>query len=192
MPVSLVKGGSASLSRAAINLKQIHIGLGWDARTSPGLAFDLDASLFMLGRDGRVLADEYFIFYGQLNSPCGAVRHTGDNRSGAGDGDDEVIEVNLERLPAKAERLVVTVSIYDADIRRQSFGLVQNAYIRIVNLSSQVELVRFDLSEDYGRETAVIFGEVYRDPSGWSFKALGAGQRGGLEALCHQFGVNVV
>ncbi len=192
MPVSLVKGGSASLSRAAVNLQRILIGLGWDARETPGVDFDLDASLFMLGSNGRVLSDAHFVFYSQLKSPCGSVQHTGDNRSGRGAGDDEAIEVTLPHVPVTVERLVVTVSIYDADTRRQNFGMVQNAYIRIVNLENQVELVRFDLSEDYGRETAMIFGEVYRAQGEWRFKAVGTGQRGGLEALCRQFGVDVV
>ncbi|HNL81613.1 MAG TPA: TerD family protein, partial [Agitococcus sp.] len=175
MALSLQKGGNLSLSKAAPNLTHILIGLGWDVRTTDGAAFDLDASLFMLGENGKVRSDADFIFYNQAKSSCGSVEHTGDNRTGAGDGDDESIKVNLTGVPANVSRLVVTVTIHEADSRRQSFGQVGGAFMRIVNAADSSEIARFDLSEDYSTETAMIFGEVYRHGGEWKFKAVGQG-----------------
>ncbi|HRH92682.1 MAG TPA: TerD family protein [Agitococcus sp.] len=191
MALSLQKGGNLSLSKAAPNLTHILIGLGWDVRTTDGAAFDLDASLFMLGENGKVRSDADFIFYNQAKSTCGSVEHTGDNRTGAGDGDDESIKVNLTGVPANVSRLVVTVTIHEADSRRQSFGQVGGAFMRIVNAADSSEIARFDLSEDYSTETAMIFGEVYRHGGEWKFKAVGQGYSGGLYAMCQQFGVNI-
>ncbi|HMY00660.1 MAG TPA: TerD family protein [Agitococcus sp.] len=191
MALSLQKGGNLSLSKAAPNLTHILIGLGWDVRTTDGAAFDLDASLFMLGENGKVRSDADFIFYNQAKSSCGSVEHTGDNRTGAGDGDDESIKVNLTGVPANVSRLVVTVTIHEADSRRQSFGQVGGAFMRIVNAADSSEIARFDLSEDYSTETAMIFGEVYRHGGEWKFKAVGQGYSGGLYAMCQQFGVNI-
>lgn len=191
MALSLQKGGNLSLSKAAPNLTHILIGLGWDVRTTDGAAFDLDASLFMLGENGKVRSDADFIFYNQAKSTCGSVEHTGDNRTGAGDGDDESIKVNLTGVPANVSRLVVTVTIHEADSRRQSFGQVGGAFMRIVNAADSSEIARFDLSEDYSTETAMIFGEVYRYGGEWKFKAVGQGYSGGLYAMCQQFGVNI-
>lgn len=191
MALSLQKGGNLSLSKAAPNLTHILIGLGWDVRTTDGTAFDLDASLFMLGENGKVRSDADFIFYNQAKSTCGSVEHTGDNRTGAGDGDDESIKVNLTGVPANVSRLVVTVTIHEADSRRQSFGQVGGAFMRIVNAADSSEIARFDLSEDYSTETAMIFGEVYRHGGEWKFKAVGQGYSGGLYAMCQQFGVNI-
>lgn len=191
MALSLQKGGNLSLSKAAPNLTHILIGLGWDVRTTDGAAFDLDASLFMLGENGKVRSDADFIFYNQAKSTCGSVEHTGDNRTGAGDGDDESIKVNLTGVPANVSRLVVTVTIHEADSRRQSFGQVGGAFMRIVNAADNSEIARFDLSEDYSTETAMIFGEVYRHGGEWKFKAVGQGYSGGLYAMCQQFGVNI-
>jgi len=191
MAISLQKGGNLSLSKAAPNLTHILIGLGWDVRTTDGAAFDLDASLFMLGENGKVRSDADFIFYNQAKSSCGSVEHTGDNRTGAGDGDDESIKVNLTGVPANVSRLVVTVTIHEADSRRQSFGQVGGAFMRIVNAADSSEIARFDLSEDYSTETAMIFGEVYRHGGEWKFKAVGQGYSGGLYAMCQQFGVNI-
>ncbi|MFO1373423.1 MAG: TerD family protein [Agitococcus sp.] len=191
MALSLQKGGNLSLSKAALNLTHILIGLGWDVRTTDGAAFDLDASLFMLGENGKVRSDADFIFYNQAKSTCGSVEHTGDNRTGAGDGDDESIKVNLTGVPANVSRLVVTVTIHEADSRRQSFGQVGGAFMRIVNAADSSEIARFDLSEDYSTETAMIFGEVYRHGGEWKFKAVGQGYSGGLYAMCQQFGVNI-
>jgi tellurium resistance protein TerD len=191
MALSLQKGGNLSLSKAAANLTNIVIGLGWDVRTTDGAAFDLDASLFMVGETGKVRSDADFIFYNQARSACGSVEHTGDNRTGAGDGDDESIKVNLVGVPANVSRLVVTVTIHDADARRQSFGQVGGAFMRIVNAADNSEIARFDLSEDYSTETAMIFGEVYRHGGEWKFKAVGQGYSGGLYAMCQQYGVNI-
>jgi len=191
MALSLQKGGNLSLSKAAPNLTNILIGLGWDVRTTDGAAFDLDASLFMVGETGKVRSDADFIFYNQAKSACGSVEHTGDNRTGAGDGDDESIKVNLANVPADVSRLVVTVTIHDAQVRQQSFGQVGGAFMRVVNSADNSEIARFDLSEDYSTETAMIFGEVYRHGGEWKFKAVGQGYSGGLYAMCQQYGVNI-
>jgi tellurium resistance protein TerD len=191
MALSLQKGGNLSLSKAAPNLTNILIGLGWDVRTTDGAAFDLDASLFMVGETGKVRSDADFIFYNQAKSACGSVEHTGDNRTGAGDGDDESIKVNLANVPADVSRLVVTVTIHDAQVRQQSFGQVGGAFMRVVNSADNSEIARFDLSEDYSTETAMIFGEVYRHNGEWKFKAIGQGYSGGLYAMCQQYGVNI-
>lgn len=191
MAVSLAKGGNVSLSRAAPNLKHILVGLGWNARATAGADFDLDASAFLVGDSGKVRSDRDFIFYNQLVSACGSVEHTGDNRTGAGEGDDEALKIDLGRIPADVKRVIVAVTIHEADVRRQNFGQVSDAFIRIVNLDNDVELARFDLSEDYSTETAMIFGEIYRHGEEWKFKAVGQGFSGGLGAMCGQFGVSV-
>jgi tellurium resistance protein TerD len=191
MAVSLSKGGNVSLSKSAPSLKKILVGLGWEARVTSGEDYDLDASVFLLGANGKVRQDEDFIFYNQPRSVCGSVEHTGDNRTGAGDGDDEAIKIDLEKIPKSIARLVVCVTIHDAEARRQNFGQVSDAFIRIVNRDNDVEIVRFDLSEDYSTETAMIFGEIYRHGDEWKFKAVGQGFNGGLAAMCNQFGVTV-
>jgi tellurium resistance protein TerD len=191
MALSLSKGENLSLSKTDPSLKKIVIGLGWDPRATDGQEFDLDASLFMLGENGKVRSDADLIFYNQKMSGCGSVEHTGDNRTGAGEGDDEQVKVDLSRVPPNVQRLAVTVTIHDADARRQSFGQVSNAFIRVVNDDSGVEVVRYDLSEDYSTETAMIFGEVYRLNGEWKFKAVGQGYAGGLGAMCSQFGINI-
>ena len=191
MAVSLTKGGNISLSRAAPGLKRILLGLGWDARSTAGTDFDLDATAFMLGENGKVRIEEDFIYYRQLISVCGSVEHTGDNRSGSGNGDDEAIQIELENVPTLVKRIAICVTIDDADSRKQNFGQVNNAYMRIVDMDTDSEVARFDLTEDYSTETAMIFGEVYRHNGDWKFKAVGQGFAGGLEALCGQFGVDV-
>ncbi|MDR2261608.1 MAG: TerD family protein [Azoarcus sp.] len=191
MAISLQKGGNVSLSKTSPNLKNVLIGLGWDARATSGDDFDLDASVFMLGAGGKVRSDADFIFYNQLRSACGSVEHTGDNRTGAGDGDDEAIKVILDKIPADIARLVVAVTIHEAETRRQNFGMVSGAYIRLVNLDNDTEIVRFDLSEDASVETAMIFGEVYRHNGEWKFRAVGQGYAGGLHALAIAHGINV-
>ena len=191
MALSLQKGGNLSLSKAAPNLTNILIGLGWDVRTTDGAAFDLDASLFMVSDTGKVRSDADFIFYNQAKSSCGSVEHTGDNRTGAGDGDDESIKVDLVNVPANVSRLIVTVTIHDAQVRQQSFGQVGGAFMRVINAADNSEIARFDLSEDYSTETGMIFGEIYRHNGEWKFKAIGQGYSGGLESLCNQYGVNV-
>ena len=191
MAVSLSKGANISLSRTSPNLKNILVGLGWDARGTDGDDFDLDASIYMLGENGKVRGDDDFIFYNQLTSRCGSVEHTGDNRTGAGEGDDEQLKVFLEKVPTNIQRLAITVTIHDAVARKQNFGQVSDAFIRIVNMDNDIEIARFDLSEDYSTETAMIFGEIYRHSGEWKFKAVGQGYGGGLEAMCRQFGVSL-
>jgi tellurium resistance protein TerD len=191
MSISLAKGGNISLSKEEPGLRHVLVGLGWDARESDGADFDLDASAFLLTGAGRVRNDADFIFYNQLHSPEGSVEHTGDNLTGAGEGDDEAIKVDLTRVPADIERLAIAVTIHEADVRRQNFGMVRNAYIRIVNSDSDREIARYDLGEDYSTETALIFGEVYRYGGEWKFRAVGQGSKGGLAALARGFGVDV-
>ena len=190
MSVTLAKGGNVSLTKAAPNLTQVQIGLGWDARSTTGAPFDLDASA-LLCAGGRVLGDEYFVFYNNLRSPEGSVEHQGDNLTGDGDGDDEVVQVHLDLVPVQIDKVVFAVSIYDADARLQSFGQVSNAYIRVVNLADNSEIARYDLSEDASSETAMIFGELYRYQGEWKFRAVGQGYASGLRGIALDFGVNV-
>lgn len=191
MAISLSKGGNLSLTKTDPALKRLLVGLGWDERSTDGSAFDLDASAFLLGASGKVRSDADFIFYNQLKSACGSVEHTGDNRSGQGDGDDESLKVNLSALGTDIERIVFTVTIHDADSRKQNFGQISRAFIRVVNDETGTELVRFDLGEDYSTETAMVFGELYRHQSDWKFRAVGQGYAGGLHAMCQQFGIQV-
>ena len=191
MAISLPKGGTVSLSKEAPGLTKMLIGLGWDVRATDGADFDLDGSAFLLNASGKVRSDADFIFYNQPKSDNGAVAHQGDNRTGAGEGDDEVIEVNLSAVPADVDKIAITVTIHDADARKQNFGQVSSAFIRCVNADSNVEIARFDLSEDASVETAMIFGEIYRHNGEWKFKAIGQGFKGGLGALAQHFGVNV-
>ncbi|MFT5532883.1 MAG: tellurium resistance protein TerD [Burkholderiaceae bacterium] len=191
MAISLQKGGNVNLTKGNPALKQVLVGLGWAARASGGADFDLDASLFMVQENGKVRGDHDFIFYNQLASLCGSIEHTGDNQTGEGDGDDEAMKVKLDSVPAEIVRLVVVVTIHDAALRKQNFGMVEEAYIRIVNLETKTEVVRFDLSEDYSTQTAMVFAEVYRHQGEWKFKAVGQGYAGGLEAVAKQLGVQI-
>jgi tellurium resistance protein TerD len=191
MAVILSKGGNISLSKTEPGLKKLFVGLGWDTRQTDGADYDLDASVFMVKEDGKIRTDSDFIFYNNLRSPDGAVEHMGDNRTGAGDGDDEVVKVNLEAVPADVQKLIFAVTIHDAEARRQNFGQVASAYIRVVNQDNNNEVVRYDLSEDASIETAMIFGEVYRNASEWKFRAVGQGFKGGLGPLAQSVGVNV-
>ncbi|MDR1165594.1 MAG: TerD family protein [Deltaproteobacteria bacterium] len=191
MAVSLTKGGNVSLSGEAPGLKAIYCGLGWDARSTDGADFDLDASAFLLGPTGKVARDHDFIFYNNLVSADGAVEHTGDNLTGDGEGDDEVIKIDLASVPASVHKIAVVVTIHEADQRRQNFGMVSNAFIRVVNQLGDQEIARFDLSEDMSTETAMVFGEIYRRDAEWKFKAVGQGYAGGLAAVARGFGVNV-
>jgi tellurium resistance protein TerD len=191
MGVTLAKGGNVSLSKAAPNLTQVQVGLGWKARSTTGAAFDLDASA-LLCANGRVLGDEYFIFYNNLKSPDGSVEHTGDELvGGTGGGDDETVLVDLTLVPAHVGKIVFPVSIYDADTRQQTFGQVTDAYIRVVNQADGQELARYDLTEDASSETAMIFGELYRHGGEWKFRAVGQGYASGLRGIALDFGVNV-
>jgi tellurium resistance protein TerD len=191
MAITLQKGGNVSLSKTDPNLRQVLVGLGWAARASDGADFDLDASLFMVQENGKVRSDADFIFYNQLISTCGAITHTGDNKTGAGDGDDEALTITLATMPAAITRLVIAVTIHDAVARKQNFGMVEDAFVRIVNSETDTEIARFDLSEDYSTETAMVFAEVYRHRDEWKFKAVGQGYAGGLAALATQHGVDV-
>ncbi|MBQ7503378.1 TerD family protein [bacterium] len=191
MAINLSKGGNVSLTKAAPGLKKILVGLGWDARATDGAAFDLDASCFMLNAAGKVRSDIDFIFYNNLKSQDGSVEHTGDNREGDGEGDDEVIKVDLDRLPADVEKVAFVVTIHEADVRKQNFGMVSNAYMRVVNDENKQEIAKYDLSEDASTNTAMIFGEIYRHNGEFKFKAVGQGYDGGLGGVCRNYGVNV-
>jgi tellurium resistance protein TerD len=191
MGISLSKGGNISLSKTDPTLKNVIVGLGWDARPTEGMDFDLDASAFMVKEDGKVRSDGDFIFYNQTKSGCGSVEHTGDNRTGAGEGDDEVIIVLLDKVPADIHRIVFTVTIHEADLRKQNFGQVSRAFVRIVNKDTNNEVTRYDLSEDASIETAMVFGEIYRHSGEWKFRAVGQGYAGGLAALARQYGINI-
>ena len=191
MAISLSKGGNISLSKTDPSLDEIMIGLGWDARSTDGAPFDLDASAFLLKADGKVRNDDDFCFYNQLTVGGGAVVHQGDNLTGAGDGDDEQVKVTLSMLPAEIDKVAVVVTIHEAEKRRQSFGQVSNAFIRLVNNKTQNEVTRFDLSEDASTETAITLGELYRAGSEWKFRAVGQGYQGGLAPLARGYGVSV-
>lgn len=192
MAINLVKGQKTNLTKDNPNLSKILVGLGWDVKKyDGGYDFDLDAAAFLVGANGKVSNDADFIFYHNLKHSSGAVEHTGDNLTGAGEGDDEVIRVDLKKLPANVERVAFTVTIYDADVRRQNFGQVSNAFIHITDEITGRELIRYDLGEDFSVETAIVVGEIYRHSGGWKFNAIGSGFKGGLRALCLNYGVNV-
>ena len=191
MGVSLSKGGNVSLTKEAPGLTAVLVGLGWDVRTTTGTDFDLDASAIVCDAQGRVLSDKHFVFFNNLKSPDGSVEHTGDNLTGEGEGDDEVIKVNLATVPADVDKIVFPVSIYDADNRQQSFGQVRNAFIRVVNQAGGTEIARYDLSEDASTETAMVFGELYRNNGEWKFRAVGQGWLTGLKGIAGDYGVNV-
>ena len=190
MPISLQKGQKVDLTKGNPGLKNIMVGLGWDVNKYDGGAdFDLDAAAFLLGENGQPPTTDEFVFYGNLKHKSGAVEHMGDNLTGEGDGDDEQIVVNLQKIPANVVRIAFTVTIYEAEERRQNFGQVSNAYIRIVDSDTNQELIRYDLGEDFSIETAVVVGEIYRHNGEWKFNAIGSGFQGGLAALCANYGI---
>jgi tellurium resistance protein TerD len=189
--VSLSKGGNVSLSKAAPNLTSVTVGLGWQVRQTTGADYDLDASAIIVDDRGRVLADDYFVFFNNLASPDGAVKHLGDNLVGGGGGDDEQITVDLRGVTAQAAKVVFAVSIYDADQRHQTFGQVRDAFIRVADSTTGQEIARYDLTEDASTETAMIFGELYRYSGEWKFRAVGQGYATGLRGIALDFGVNV-
>lgn len=191
MGVSLTKGGNVSLTKEAPGLTAVTVGLGWDARSTTGTDFDLDASAIMAGVSGKVLSDGHFVFFNNLTSADGSVQHLGDNLTGEGDGDDEEINVNLAAVPPEVDKIVFPVSIYDAAARSQSFGQVRNAFIRIINQAGGAEIARYDLSEDASTETAMVFGELYRNGAEWKFRAVGQGYAEGLVGIARDFGVGV-
>jgi tellurium resistance protein TerD len=192
MAISLSKGQKVDLTKGNPSLKKIMVGLGWDVNAfDSGADFDLDAAAFMVGANGKCPSEKDFVFYGNLVHPSEAVKHMGDNLTGAGEGDDEQIQVDLTKVPSNIERVAFTVTIYDADVRRQNFGQVSNAYIRIVDESTNTELIRYDLGEDFSIETAIVVGELYRHNGEWKFNAIGSGFQGGLAALCGHYGIEV-
>jgi tellurium resistance protein TerD len=191
MGVSLAKGGNVSLTKEAPGLTAVIVGLGWDVRSTTGADFDLDASALLCNEAGRVVSDQHFVFFNNLRSPEGSVEHSGDNLTGGGDGDDEQIKVDLAAVPANVTKVVFPVSIYDADARLQNFGQVRNAFIRIVNQADGTEVARYDLSEDASSETAMVFGELYRNGADWKFRAIGQGYASGLRGIATDYGVNV-
>jgi len=192
MPISLSKGQKVSLSKSAPGLSKVVVGLGWDVNQfDTGGEFDLDSAAFLLTDSGKVQKSEDFVFYGNLNHNSGAVTHLGDNLTGAGDGDDEQIKLDLSKVPESVTKIAFTVTIFEADERRQNFGQVNNAFIRIYNEDNGEELLRYDLGEDFSIETAVVFGELYKNNSEWKFNAIGSGYQGGLAALCANYGVDV-
>ncbi len=191
MGVSLSKGGNVSLTKAAPGLTAVTVGLGWDIRSTTGTDFDLDASAILVDAAGKVTGDKDFVFFNNLASADGSVKHLGDNLTGAGEGDDEQVNVDLATVPSAVDKIVFPVSIYDAESRSQSFGQVRNAFIRIVNQAGGAELARYDLSEDASSETAMVFGELYRSSGEWKFRAVGQGYASGLKGIAQDFGVSV-
>jgi tellurium resistance protein TerD len=191
MPVSLSKGGNVSLTKEAPGLTAVTVGLGWDVRTTTGADFDLDASAIAVNTAGKVYSDQHFIFFNNRQSPDQAIVHTGDNLTGQGEGDDEQINANLAGMPADIDKIVFVVSIYDGDNRNQNFGQVRNAFIRVVNQAGGTEIARYDLSEDAATETAMVFGELYRNGAEWKFRAVGQGYASGLTGIAQDYGVNV-
>lgn len=191
MAINLTKGQKVDLTKGNPGLKKIMVGLGWDVNTfDSGTDFDLDASAFLCGANGKCLSEKDFVFYGNLEHESKSVKHMGDNLTGEGDGDDEQIQVDLSVIPANIERIAFTVTIYEADNRKQNFGQISNAFIRIVDESSNTELIRYDLGEDFSIETAVVVGELYKNNGEWKFNAIGSGFSGGLSALCANYGIN--
>jgi tellurium resistance protein TerD len=191
MTVSLVKGGNVSLSKEAPGLTKVSVGLGWDNRGTDGAAFDLDAVCYLLNDSGKVRADNDFIFYNNLSGGDGSVQHMGDNLTGEGEGDDEQVQFDLSKIPADVTKVAIAVTIHDATQRSQNFGQVSNAFIRVVNMGDNAEIVRYDLSEDFSTETAIIFGDLYRHNNEWKFKAIGQGFADGLAGLARSYGVSV-
>ena len=191
MAISLSKGQKVSLTKEKPGLKNLMVGLGWDVNAFEGADFDLDASAFMVGANGKCPSEKEFIFYSNLKHPSGAVESMGDNRTGGGDGDDEQIMVDLSKVPSNIEKIAFTCTIYDADARGQNFGQVNNSFIRIVDQDSGEEVVRYDLGEDFSIETAIVVGELYKHNGEWKFNAIGNGFQGGLAALCSYYGIDV-
>ncbi len=192
MPINLSKGQKVDLTKGNPGLKNIMVGLGWDVNAfDSGADFDLDAAAFMVGANGKCPTEKEFVFYGNLEHASGAIRHMGDNLTGAGEGDDEQIKIDLSKVPENITKIAFTVTIYEPEKRRQNFGQINNAFIRIYNEDTGEEMLRYDLGEDFSIETAAVFGEVYKNGSEWKFNAIGSGYQGGLAALCAQYGVEV-
>jgi tellurium resistance protein TerD len=191
MTVTLTKGGNVSLTKQAPGLSAVHVGLGWDVRTTTGDDFDLDASAILCDQAGKVGSDQDFVFFNNLTSSDGSVRHAGDNLTGEGEGEGETISVDLNAVPATVHKIVFPVSIYDGATRKQSFGQVRNAFIRVINAADNAEIARYDLSEDASTEAAMIFGELYRNEAEWKFRAVGQGYSAGLTGIATDYGVRL-
>ena len=191
MAISLQKGGNVNLSKEAPGLTKMVVGLGWDTRATDGSAFDLDGAVFLCKADGKVRSDADFVFYNNLKSADGSITHSGDNLTGAGEGDDETVTIELDKVPADIDKIVLAVTIHDAETRKQNFGQVSKAFVRCINAAGNTEIARYDLSEDGSTEAAMVFGEVYRAGTDWKFRAIGQGFKGGLGPLATSYGVNV-
>lgn len=191
MAISLQKGGNVNLSKEAPGLNKMVVGLGWDTRATDGAAFDLDGAIFLLNASGKVRSDADFVFYNNLKSTDGSIVHSGDNTTGAGEGDDETVTIDLTKVPADVDKIAICVTIHDAEARKQNFGQVSKAFVRCVNATGNAEIARYDLSEDGSTEAAMVFGEVYRAGADWKFRAIGQGFKGGLGPLAKNYGVNV-
>lgn len=191
MAINLSKGQKVELTKGNPSLKKLIVGLGWDVNQFDGADFDLDASAFLLGENGKVLNDQDFVFYGNLAHSSNSVKHLGDNLTGEGDGDDEQLTIDLSLVPQNILRIAFSVTIYDSEGRKQNFGQVSNAYIRVVDEMTNNEVIRYDLGEDFSIETAIVVGELYRHNGEWKFNAIGSGFSGGLSALCGNYGVEV-
>ena len=192
MAITLSKGQKVSLTKGNPGLKNIVVGLGWDTnKYDGGFDFDLDSAAFLLGENDKVNSDSDFIFYNNLKHSSGAVQHLGDNLTGEGDGDDEQVKLDLSLVPQNVNKIAFTVTIHEAQERRQNFGQVNNSYVRVVNADTNQELLKYELGEDFSIETAIVVCEIYRHNGEWKFNALGSGFEGGLEALCKNFGVNI-
>jgi tellurium resistance protein TerD len=183
MAINLQKG-----QRESINAPKFTIGLGWDTNSSStGTGFDLDASIFVLGENKKLVSDSHFVFYNNLKTPDGAVEHTGDNLTGDGDGDDEQIKINLSSIDAAVSEICIVVTIHDAEARKQNFGQVRNSFVRIVDTSNNTEILKYELEEDFSVETAVEFGRIYKKGEEWKFEAVGMGMKGGLEDFLNKY-----
>ena len=191
MAISLQKGGNVNLSKEAPGLTKMIVGLGWDTRATDGSAFDLDGAVFLCNAAGKVRSDADFVFYNNLKSADGSITHSGDNLTGAGEGDDETVTIELDKVPADIDKIVLAVTIHDAEARKQNFGQVSKAFVRCINATGNAEIARYDLSEDGSTEAAMVFGEVYRAGNDWKFRAIGQGFKGGLGPLATSYGVNV-
>ena len=191
MAISLQKGGNVNLSKEAPGLSKMMIGLGWDTRVTDGTGFDIDGAVFLVNAAGKVRSDADFVFYNNLKSSDGSVTHSGDNTTGAGDGDDETVSIDLAQVPTDVDKIIIAVTIHDAEARKQNFGMVSKAFVRCVNASGNAEIARYDLSEDGSTEAAMVFGEVYRAGTDWKFRAIGQGFKGGLGPLAQSYGVHV-
>lgn len=192
MGISLSKGQKVDLTKGNPSLNNLLVGLGWDTNAfDTGSSFDLDSVLFLVGENGKVASDSDFVFYSNLEHNSGSVTHLGDNLTGAGDGDDEQVKVDLSKIPAEIHKIVFAVTIHEAEQRNQNFGQVSNSFIRIADETNSQELIRYDLGEDFSVETAVVIGELYRHSGEWKFNAIGAGFQGGLPSLCKNYGIDV-